>query len=84
MRRRRSRTPATSLPPATSQPLRPLPRIDVVEDIKRINDIAMRSSPRKTGMILLGGGGWVGAQDEGSGRRLYRWQDPMRAWRAYA
>lgn len=33
-------------------------RVDVVEDIRRINDIAMRATPRKTGMIILGGGGW--------------------------
>ncbi|GLC34993.1 deoxyhypusine synthase [Pleodorina starrii] len=31
-------------------------RVDVVEDIRRINDIAMRATPRKTGMIILGGG----------------------------
>ncbi|PNH06092.1 Deoxyhypusine synthase, partial [Tetrabaena socialis] len=31
-------------------------RVDMVEDIRRINDIAMRASPRKTGMIILGGG----------------------------
>ncbi|EFJ46913.1 hypothetical protein VOLCADRAFT_105354 [Volvox carteri f. nagariensis] len=31
-------------------------RVDVVEDIRRINDLAMRASPRKTGMIILGGG----------------------------
>ncbi|GIL67022.1 hypothetical protein Vafri_20411 [Volvox africanus] len=31
-------------------------RVDVVEDIRRINDIAMRAAPRKTGMIILGGG----------------------------
>lgn len=31
-------------------------RVDVVEDIRRINDMAMRAAPRKTGMIILGGG----------------------------
>lgn len=31
-------------------------RCDVVEDIRRINDLAMRAAPRKTGMIILGGG----------------------------
>jgi deoxyhypusine synthase len=29
-------------------------RCDIIEDIKKINDFAMRASPRKTGMILLG------------------------------
>ncbi len=27
-----------------------------MEDIRRINDLAMRATPRKTGMIILGGG----------------------------
>lgn len=31
-------------------------RLDLVEDIRRINDTAMRAAPRKTGMIILGGG----------------------------
>ncbi|KAG2493653.1 hypothetical protein HYH03_008168 [Edaphochlamys debaryana] len=31
-------------------------RVDVVEDIRRINDLAMRATPRKTGMVILGGG----------------------------
>jgi hypothetical protein len=31
-------------------------RLDVVEDIRAINDSAMRAAPRKTGMIILGGG----------------------------
>ncbi|GBF92160.1 deoxyhypusine synthase [Raphidocelis subcapitata] len=31
-------------------------RVDVVEDIRAINDGAMRAAPRKTGMIILGGG----------------------------
>jgi len=35
---------------------RPGLRIDLVEDIRRMNDTAMRASPRKTGMLLLGGG----------------------------
>ena len=34
-------------------------RVDIVEDIKKINDTAMRAAPRKTGMIILGGGGWM-------------------------
>lgn len=33
-------------------------RVDLVEDIRAINDLAMKSSPRRTGMILLGGGGF--------------------------
>lgn len=28
----------------------------MVEDIRRINDLAMRATPRRTGMLLLGGG----------------------------
>jgi deoxyhypusine synthase len=35
---------------------RPGLRIDLVEDIRRMNDTAMRASPRRTGMLLLGGG----------------------------
>ncbi|GAX73928.1 hypothetical protein CEUSTIGMA_g1378.t1 [Chlamydomonas eustigma] len=31
-------------------------RCDIVEDLKRINDFAMRAFPRRTGMIILGGG----------------------------
>jgi deoxyhypusine synthase len=30
--------------------------VDVVGDIRAINDSAMRASPRRTGMIILGGG----------------------------
>lgn len=30
--------------------------VDVVQDIRAINDSAMRASPRRTGMIILGGG----------------------------
>jgi deoxyhypusine synthase len=30
--------------------------VDVVADIRAINDSAMRASPRRTGMIILGGG----------------------------
>ncbi len=31
-------------------------RVDVVEDIRSINDGAMRAAPRKTGIVILGGG----------------------------
>eukprot|EP00798_Chlamydomonas_sp_ICE-L_P021735 gene21735-28757_t len=31
-------------------------RCDIIEDVRRINDFAMRATPRRTGMILLGGG----------------------------
>ena len=31
-------------------------RVDVVEDIRLINDGAMRAAPRKTGALILGGG----------------------------
>jgi deoxyhypusine synthase len=31
-------------------------RCDIVEDVKRINDFAMRAFPQRTGMIILGGG----------------------------
>ncbi|KAI8466116.1 MAG: deoxypusine synthase 1 [Monoraphidium minutum] len=31
-------------------------RVDVVEDIRAINDGAMRAAPRKTGALILGGG----------------------------
>ena len=31
-------------------------RLDIIEDIRGINDTAMRAAPRKTGMIILGGG----------------------------
>lgn len=31
-------------------------KIDIVQDIRRINDIAVRASPRRTGAIILGGG----------------------------
>uniref|UniRef100_A0A7S0VGR4 Deoxyhypusine synthase n=1 Tax=Polytomella parva TaxID=51329 RepID=A0A7S0VGR4_9CHLO len=31
-------------------------RVDVVEDIRRINDIAMRAAPSRTGIVVLGGG----------------------------
>lgn len=30
--------------------------IDLVEDIRLINDEALKAAPRKTGMIILGGG----------------------------
>jgi deoxyhypusine synthase len=30
--------------------------VDVVGDIRAINDSAMRATPRRTGMIILGGG----------------------------
>jgi len=35
---------------------RPGLKIDLVEDIRRVNDTAMRAAPRRTGMLLLGGG----------------------------
>jgi deoxyhypusine synthase len=35
---------------------RPGLKIDLVEDIRAMNDTAMRAAPRKTGMLLLGGG----------------------------
>ncbi|GFH28772.1 uncharacterized protein HaLaN_27317, partial [Haematococcus lacustris] len=31
-------------------------RCDIVEDVRLMNDIAMKAAPHKTGMILLGGG----------------------------
>ena len=31
-------------------------KVDITEDIRRINDIAVRASPRRTGVIILGGG----------------------------
>ena len=31
-------------------------RCDIVEDVKKINDFAMRAFPQRTGMIILGGG----------------------------
>jgi deoxyhypusine synthase len=36
--------------------------IDVVQDIRAINDGAMRAAPRRTGMIILGGGGQMNRQ----------------------
>ena len=33
--------------------------IDIVGDIRRMNDSAMKAAPRKTGIIILGGGGCV-------------------------
>lgn len=35
---------------------RPGLRCDIVEDVRLMNDIAMKAAPHKTGMILLGGG----------------------------
>ena len=32
--------------------------IDIVDDIRRMNDSAMKAAPRKTGIIILGGGGY--------------------------
>lgn len=31
-------------------------KCDIVEDVRRLNDLAMKASPRKTGILLLGGG----------------------------
>uniref|UniRef100_A0A7S0RT27 Deoxyhypusine synthase n=1 Tax=Chlamydomonas leiostraca TaxID=1034604 RepID=A0A7S0RT27_9CHLO len=31
-------------------------RCDIIEDVRLVNDLAMKAAPRKTGMILLGGG----------------------------
>lgn len=31
-------------------------RCDIIEDIRRINDLAMKAAPSKTGIIVLGGG----------------------------
>lgn len=31
-------------------------KCDIVEDIKRMNDEALKATPRKTGIIILGGG----------------------------
>lgn len=31
-------------------------KVDIVQDIRRINDIAVRAAPRRTGAIILGGG----------------------------
>jgi deoxyhypusine synthase len=39
-------------PPA----LLPPPRCDLVEDIRAINDIAMKAPPARTGILILGGG----------------------------
>lgn len=33
-----------------------LHRCDIIEDVRLINDMAMKAKPRKTGMIILGGG----------------------------
>lgn len=33
--------------------------IDIVDDIRRMNDSAMKAAPRKTGIIILGGGGFT-------------------------
>jgi hypothetical protein len=33
-----------------------LRRVDLVEDIRAINDLAMKAPPAKTGMVILGGG----------------------------
>ena len=30
--------------------------IDIVDDIRKMNDSAMKAAPRKTGIIILGGG----------------------------
>ena len=30
--------------------------VDITEDVRRINDIAVRAAPHKTGVIILGGG----------------------------
>ena len=30
--------------------------IDIVDDIRQMNDSAMKAAPRKTGIIILGGG----------------------------
>ena len=30
--------------------------IDIVDDIRKMNDTAMKAAPRKTGIIILGGG----------------------------
>ena len=30
--------------------------LDIVEDIRRMNDQALKAAPRKTGIIVLGGG----------------------------
>lgn len=48
--------------------------VDVVGDIRAINDSAMRAAPRRTGMIILGGGEG-GSLNESSHRKLH-WQ-PM-------
>lgn len=36
---------------------------DIIEDIRLMNDQAMKAAPRKTGVIILGGGegGWAAA-----------------------
>jgi len=38
----------------------PLPqqlcRCDIIEDVRLINDLAMKAAPHKTGMLILGGG----------------------------
>jgi len=31
-------------------------RCDIVEDVRRMNDLAVRASPRRTGVVVLGGG----------------------------
>jgi hypothetical protein len=33
--------------------------VDIVDDIRRMNDSAMNAAPRKTGIIILGGGGYT-------------------------
>lgn len=38
--------------------------IDIVEDIRLMNDQAMKAAPRKTGVLILGGGGYRLAQGE--------------------
>ena len=30
--------------------------IDIVDDIRQMNDAALKAAPRKTGIIILGGG----------------------------
>jgi deoxyhypusine synthase len=31
-------------------------RCDIIEDVRLINDLAMKATPHKTGIIILGGG----------------------------
>ena len=33
--------------------------IDIVDDIRQMNDAALKAAPRKTGIIILGGGEWA-------------------------